>query len=420
MWKHWIGNFALIVGSVILGVFIGEIGLRVANIPPQPRREVKAVQAPEELGKTPQKITQPPATPPGYFFTLDWNLGWAHQPGISGWWRVEGNGYVEINSEGMRDRSYHREKPENTVRIAVLGDSFAEAMQVNAEEAFWAILEEKLTNCLALKGRTIEAINFGVSNYGTAQQLILLQQKVGQYSPDLVILAFFTGNDISDNHRKLDNRNRPYFIYKNGELMLDMSFRNPDKTLPPYGLSRVDELPNWLVEHSRILQLVKKIELENRNRWLEAQRQIVYDRVFKEPQDKAWEEAWKVTEELLLLMQEEVKEKQAKFLVVTLSNEVQVNPVPNFQQEWAEEKGITDIFYPDKRIKKLGDRHGFPVLNLAPTFQTYARENQVCLHGFENALDCGGHWNEKGHRLAGELMAPEVCELLARANSGGT
>ena len=33
----------------------------------------------------------------------------------------------------------------------------------------------------------------------------------------------------------------------------------------------------------------------------------------------------------------------------------------------------------------------------------------TCLHGFDNAKPCGGHWNVEGHRLAGELIAEAIC-----------
>jgi hypothetical protein len=48
--------------------------------------------------------------------------------------------------------------------------------------------------------------------------------------------------------------------------------------------------------------------------------------------------------------------------------------------------GIATLFYPDFRIKALGDREGFPVLNLAEEFQVYADQNKVFLHGLGAAI----------------------------------
>ena len=70
-------------------------------------------------------------------------------------------------------------------------------------------------------------------------------------------------------------------------------------------------------------------------------------------------------------------------------------------------------FYPDLRIKALGEREEIPVLNLAQPFQAYAEQNQVYLHGFENATLGGGHWNANGHRLAGELIAEKICRDIS-------
>jgi hypothetical protein len=92
---------------------------------------------------------------------------------------------------------------------------------------------------------------------------------------------------------------------------------------------------------------------------------------------------------------------------------VQVNPDPAFRDGFVASNGITDLFYPDRRIKALGDRLNFPVVNLAPTLQTYAQENQVCLHGFANAVECGGHWNDRGHAIAAQVLTPQVCQFLS-------
>lgn len=78
---------------------------------------------------------------------------------------------------------------------------------------------------------------------------------------------------------------------------------------------------------------------------------------------------------------------------------------------------MTDLFYPDSRIEELGRRVGFPVLNLAPAFQAYADQSHVFLHGFANTKLGINHWNEAGHRLAGELIAARLCDLLGNTVS---
>jgi hypothetical protein len=96
-------------------------------------------------------------------------------------------------------------------------------------------------------------------------------------------------------------------------------------------------------------------------------------------------------------------------VVVTLSNGPQVLPSANVREEFKRRFGITDLFYPDNRIKSLGAREGVLVLTLAPELQEFAERNNVFLHGF--GKDVGnGHWNQTGHRRAGELLAKKICE----------
>src|SRR2546423_4830587 len=119
------------------------------------------------------------------FYQPDEVCGYALRPRMQGWYRKEGAAFVRINSEGLRDREHSKQKPPNTFRIAVLGDSYAEAFQVEQDAAFWSVLERRLNDCSVLEGRKVEVINFGVSGYGTAQELLTLRERVWDYSPDV-------------------------------------------------------------------------------------------------------------------------------------------------------------------------------------------------------------------------------------------
>src|SRR5713226_9259940 len=126
----------LVLGSIWLSLGIIEIGLRLAGY-----------SYPE-------------------FYAIDGRRGYALRPGMEGWYRKEGEAPVRINSDGLRDREHTKGKPANTVRIAVLGDSYTEALQVPFEESLCPILESKLKECALFPGQNIEVINFGVSGYG--------------------------------------------------------------------------------------------------------------------------------------------------------------------------------------------------------------------------------------------------------------
>jgi hypothetical protein len=71
-------------------------------------------------------------------------LGWKLRPGASGVVTAENRQVVRINSQGFRDRERSYHKPEETFRIAVLGNSWTEALQVPLERAYPAVLESDL------------------------------------------------------------------------------------------------------------------------------------------------------------------------------------------------------------------------------------------------------------------------------------
>jgi hypothetical protein len=131
--------------------------------------------------------------------------------------------------------------------------------------------------------------------------------------------------------------------------------------------------------------------------------------IYIESNNPLWDDAWHVTEDLILTMRDEVEVRGARFVVATLSNGPQVLPDPNARQAFMKRLGINDLFYPDKRIKSLCVRENIPVITLAPDLQDYAEKSGAFLHGFGNDLG-NGHWNAVGHRVAGELIAQKLCE----------
>jgi hypothetical protein len=365
------------------------------------------------------------------FYQLDQSRGYALRPGMEGRYRKEGESYVRINSEGLRDREHQKSKPSDTIRIAVLGDSYAEALQVSQEQTFWSVLEKQLSSCSDFAGKKVEVINFGVSGYGTAQELITLREHVWDYSPDIVLFTVTTNNDITDNSRALKKTDEvPYFVYRDGTLVLDDSFKNSRPFLLHQTL--INRLGRWFKDHSRLVQAVNeghhgfKILLASwKSRWkasaqnavalgmgddkaIRAEELGIDNLIYFTPTDPVWKDAWNVTEGLIKETSDEVKSHGARFIVVTMSNPPQVFPSQRSREAYMKRIGVTDLLYPDNRIKAFCDRMGISTIILAPELQSYADRQHVLLHGF--GADIGnGHWNATGHRVAGEVMARMLC-----------
>jgi hypothetical protein len=396
--KRFRTKLTLILFGLLIGVLIAELGLRAAGY-----------------------------SYPG-FYMPDATHGHALIPGMEGWYRKEGEAYVSINSAGQRDRERTKTKAADTIRIAVIGDSYAEAFQVPVEQTFWAIMEDNLRQSGFIPGKQIEVLNFGVSGYGTANELLTLRERVWDYAPDIIMLAVTTNNDVVDNSRALKKTDEvPYFVYREGKLVLDDSFRNSRAF--QLRQSRLGRAARWIKDHSRFLQALNeahrglKIVLASSKSWLnnsqEEQTETTFDIsarseelgtdnvVYVEPNNPIWNDAWLVTEGLILAMRDEVRSRGSKFVVVTLSNGPQVLPDPEARRAFMRRIGIDDLFYPDNRIRSVCVRDNIPVITLAPELQGYAEKSGSFLHGFGGNLG-NGHWNAIGHRVAGELIAQKL------------
>jgi GDSL-like Lipase/Acylhydrolase family len=370
------------------------------------------------------------------FYTTDYYRGFALQPNVEGLYQREGRSYVRINSDGLRDREHAKAKPVDTVRIAVLGDSFTEAMHVPMEQTFWSVLERKLQECNAFPGKKVEVINFGVSGYGTGQELLTLQQRVWDYSPDLVILAFTTYNDVYDNSRAISKtEDVPYFIYRNGQLTYDASFR--DSATYRQRDSRLNRAGRWIHNHLRTVQLIHYLQFVAKERlanWRDRRRRAtqpspspgspqnalrpvdvgIENMTYLEPKGDDWKEAWHVTEGLIAQMRDGANEHKSRFLLVTLSNAIQVFPDPAVRQAFMRRLGIETVFYANLRLKSFAEHEHIDFLDLAQPMQAYAEQNKIFLHGFGSNIGGNSHWNPDGHRLAAELIAQKICEAPAQ------
>jgi GDSL-like lipase/acylhydrolase family protein len=372
----------LLGGACILAVFTAEIALRVSG---------KAL--PAALGRA------------------DPDLGWSLRPGAEGWSLGEAQIYVKINADGMRDRDHPITKPAGTRRIAVLGDSYADAMNVESDQTFWAELERQAARCRPAP--RVEVLNFGVSGYGTGQELLQLKHRVWKYDPDVILLAFYPGNDVFNNHRELnpslEPEQSPYFHLVGGELVLDDSYRQLSRLQPT--AIRLQSFRAALINRIRLLQLVRQVR--NNFRVRKGQKAIpvadIEEKMLVPPTDPKVIEAWQVTEALLAEFHRAAQAHGAELWVVVVSMRPQVHPDTAVREAFAKRLGVTGLEYPEQRIVALAEREGFKVIPLGHLMAEHTMRHKVFVNGGGATPLGDGHWNVLGHRIAGELIAARLC-----------
>ena len=190
----------------------------------------------------------------------DERIGFRYTPGFRYWYQRENDHPVtgRINSFGWRDTEWSLEKPDNVFRVAVLGDSYVEAFQVESSRTFLELAEMTLKSLTPMR---FELMNFGRSGFTQTEEMFVLRETILQFSPDMVIVFFLPANDIADilPETALGGL-RPFFsVSEDGHLVLDTSFT---QTRGFKLRSRV----NWFKQHSALLSLLAERYIESQLR----------------------------------------------------------------------------------------------------------------------------------------------------------
>jgi hypothetical protein len=315
----------------------------------------------------------------------------------------------------MRDKERSVPKPPHSFRIAVLGDSVTEALQVALEDTFPSRLERRLAQCPSMQGRTVEVLNFGVEGYGTAQELLMLRGKVRKYQPDLVLLEFYFGNDLSDNLRELDYTKpggRPYFVEKDGRLVLDDSFQHLPRMQP--GAIR---LHNWLadlINHSRLLLLLESAKMKLHDIRRETvpnpdpllPENYIETLMYVPPRSPFAVQTWRVTEGMLLMLRDEARSQGAGFLLLDFPMRMQIMADRQMQQDFMREAGIDTLDYPNQRLESFAQEHGIAYLSLRNPVADYVLQHH------QSVTVSAGHFNEVGHGIVADALYDYVCNRV--------
>ncbi|MCS7259416.1 MAG: GDSL-type esterase/lipase family protein [Anaerolineae bacterium] len=365
-------------------------------------------------------------------------LGWFHVPNSGGVVSSEYGEFqvvVHINARGLRDREIGYAKPTGISRVLILGDSFAEALQVPLEVTFAKQLEAKLNNM----GHRVEVINAGVGGWGTDQEAIFYAIEGFRYQPELVLLLFFPHNDVLNNYAPLEVARlhgavqKPFFRLEGENLILPtfpFTHSEASKTAPA-PLLPVGE---WLNQHSALYRFLIPRLRENALllRWFGSSGllgvmavfaaqdppvPLLYG-VYQRSDDPQWQEAWALTAAIIRRLATEINARGGQLAVVIIGAPEQIYPerwaatLQRYSQMADQEY---DLDLPNRRIARILEEAKIPYFDLLPVFRSVAsRADAPPLHFRHD-----GHWTPAGHRLAAETLSPFVARLLISDSDGG-
>lgn len=308
---------------------------------------------------------------------------------------------VEINSQDWPDVEHTLDKPKNTYRILILGDSFVENFQVPFEKRFFRQLQDKL-------GNKFEIIAIGRGNTGTAQQYLMLKEYGLKYKPDLVIQMFLTANDVKNNSPILQNDPYlPYFEIDEGNNLKEIpQIKRSDRTL-----SSLKEMLKKF-EITKIILSLRQKYLEQRAISLSGGYPIDYH-IYDSSYSNEYQKARDITKRLILETKKITEESGAKYILVTLANNEQVNAKVQekiFNKYPKMKNNNLDFEKPDKLIKEFSESKKITYWQMLPYFQNYIINNPTTItHYFYD-----GHWNETGTNLAAQFLTENLEKLLLK------
>jgi SGNH hydrolase-like domain, acetyltransferase AlgX len=276
------------------------------------------------------------------------------------------------NRHGYPGPELADEKPPGVTRIAALGDSFSLGPAVAFSDCYLTRLSTEFPG--------LEIGNFGVSGAGPREYREILERDVWPVNPDVVLVAIFVGNDITEampRPRSLDPRQHAlYLLCQRGWKLARAAWQDSAAvTAPPSDRLAVPALSP---------QIFREVE---------ARRLAVCLKTTSPSIEKKWRSACNDLEAIV----QSCRRRQVALRIVLIPDEFQVNEL--VLRDALAEAGLTpeqvDLDGPQRRLQAFFAERGVPCLDLLPAFRkvpnTYA--------------PCDTHWNVAGNHLAAREIA---------------
>lgn len=300
------------------------------------------------------------------------------------------------NSQGFNDTEWAIPKPEHTLRIVALGDSFAFGI-VGYKENFLTLLERGLKQRI---GKTIEVANLGLPALEPIDYLEILNSEGQSLEPDLTLLCVFSGNDFVRTARGslLRFRNTRTF---------SVSWRLYRLAIEQQRRGRTDNIKTThILDASGSVSATGNLSLET---YLEVAEEYlpVLEKVYSRETQEEVDDTLGVLEEIA------ARAGPKRLLIAVLPSEVQVNA--SLRKQVCERTGIPehnlDLFRPGRLVSEHCGSRGVVVIDLLSTFV----EAEVKSRTY---LPQNSHWNVYGNQVAASAilhrLEPTVRRLLEK------
>lgn len=348
-----------------------------------------------------------------YFDVRD-SVGVYPEPHSYFWWQNPDTNeriWIQFNSASRRDIEHPYAKPQDTTRIMFLGDSYTSAWQHPIDESYVARMRSWVDE-------DVQLLNAGFHGWGTDRQYLYYREDGHRYDSDVVVLQIYIGNDVIDNgvgvleDTALDDERlvisydqpstRPYFIFDDTDSLEFV----PPNDFAPTRSERVGGIRSFLRTYSMTYSLLEQLivsfapsdssvasfdDVQDR-----APVEIPIDYYAYSPESQQrddWMQAWHITEQLLLMLRDEVEGHGGQLVVLLVDTRWQHDRegYQAFLADWDIPEAWTGEQL-GERMQAILDEHNIPYL--VPLSALLDFEDQT---GISINLRLDGHWTDAGH-----------------------
>ena len=309
---------------------------------------------------------------------------WRYKPNLALTYRApEFEMAVRTNDEGLRSASA---AAEGRPTILFMGDSFTFGWGVGEERRFSELIGRTLGD--------VRIVNAGHWMYSFDQQLVLLKELVGKYRPAVVVQGFYW----------LHVRTLFNHALQRGPDGALLAVQAPSLRVDGRGVLRFHS--DWIDDPplgSQLLALGARFVL-NRDLRRQAARWVDYMQPGSDTDSNLWAETDDIVGETIALLRREGI-AYVPFLIPT-SVELGSNAWAHVGWWEKDPPAGVDLGLPARRLAAMFDKRATAVIDLAAPLKA--------LGGPSLYYTLDGHWNEAGHRAAGEILTPAVAKAIGR------
>ncbi len=305
-------------------------------------------------------------------FKPDDLIGYRNKANFEARW---GGIVYKTNAEGWREeREYQKEKPVNTYRIMVLGDSITFGMTGFKQTEIYPKLLEGLLNSNG-RGMHYEVINAAVYGYSNSQEILYLKRYGLEYNPDLVIIGFCV-NDLYPSENPFPQTAPPFYNTLSVSQIQNPLFQAASDT--EAGRQSVFDRLYLRALFKRLWYSRKKIEK-------------VRQKAVK-TKEKLRSTAWKLIDNNLNELSTMAEKNNFKALLLF---------IPQHYMNYKENQNAAFI----TRLKNIAGKNNIPFLNLVPEFyNSHDIYNLYRMAGTISKYHDTIHLSKKGHKLTARVL----------------